>query len=256
MRIRINFPVLIGFALLMVCALEPAKAQQAGATTVATCGSVSYTAGRLYPPTQTQTGLTCGSATVTPGGTQDVNLVQTGGVTQLRGAGAVGTGSERVAVGQDTTTIAGSAPGTAGTASANVITVQGIASGTNLPVSQGTAANLNATVVGTGTFATQATTSPGVRTIIALDVSTVTTGGAAVTALTAGHRSAGGFLLNPIGATINLCINEQGAASGTTSAGPLTCILPGQSYTLSPTSGAVSVITSDSSHPFSGYGLN
>lgn len=97
---------------------------------------------------------------------------------------------------------------------------------------------------------------PSARTIVPLDISTVTTGGTAVTALNAGHRTAGGFLFNPIGATINLCINEQGTASGTTSAGALTCIIPGQAYTLAPTAGAVSVITSDSSHPFSGYGLN
>lgn len=102
----------------------------------------------------------------------------------------------------------------------------------------------------------QTATAPGSRTIVALDISTVTTGGTAVTALTAGHRTAGGFLLNPIGATINLCINEQGVASGTTSAGALTCIQPGQSYALAPASTAVSVITSDSTHPFSGYGLN
>lgn len=98
--------------------------------------------------------------------------------------------------------------------------------------------------------------NPGLRTIIPLDVSTVTTGGTAVTALNAGHRTAGGFLYNPIGATINLCINEQGTASGTTSSGALTCIQPGQTYTLVPAAGAVSVITSDSSHPFSGEGLN
>lgn len=96
----------------------------------------------------------------------------------------------------------------------------------------------------------------GPFTIVPLDISTVTTGGTAVTALNAGHRTAGGFLYNPIGATINLCINEQGTASGTTSAGALTCIQPGQSYTLTPAAGAVSVITSDSSHPFSGQGLN
>lgn len=102
----------------------------------------------------------------------------------------------------------------------------------------------------------QQTTAPGARTIVALDVSTVTTGGTAVTALIAGHRTAGGFLYNPIGATINLCINEQAVASGTTSAAGLTCIQPGQSYTLVPSSLAVSVITSDSSHPFSGEGLN
>lgn len=98
-------------------------------------------------------------------------------------------------------------------------------------------------------------TSPSARTIVALDVATVTTGGTAVTALTAGHRSAGGFLYNPIGATINLCINEQTTASGTTSAGGLTCIQPGQAYTLAPSANAVSVVTSDSSHPFSGEGL-
>src|SRR6202020_1463659 len=38
----------------------------------------------------------------------------------------------RIAVGQDTTTIAGSAPGTAGTPSANVVTVQGASSMTAL----------------------------------------------------------------------------------------------------------------------------
>lgn len=97
---------------------------------------------------------------------------------------------------------------------------------------------------------------PGALTIIPLDVSTVTTGGTAVTALIAGHRSAGGFLLNPAGATIALCINEQSVASGTTSSGPLTCVPPGGSYTLVPSNAAVSVITSDSSHPFSGEGLN
>lgn len=100
------------------------------------------------------------------------------------------------------------------------------------------------------------TINPGARTIVPLDISTVTTGGTAVTALTAGHRTAGGFLYNPIGATINLCINEQGTASGTTSAGALTCVQPGQTYTLTPASTAVSVITSDSSHQFSGQGLN
>lgn len=100
------------------------------------------------------------------------------------------------------------------------------------------------------------TTTPGQRTIVALDVSTVTTGGTAVTALTAGHRTAGGFLTNPKGATIDLCINEQATASGTTSAAGLTCISPGGTYNLVPTSTAVSVITSDSSHPFSGEGLN
>jgi hypothetical protein len=63
-----------------------------------------------------------------------VNVAQVNGVTTLTGAGATGTGSQRNTVAQDTTTIAGSAPGTAGSASANVVSVQGIASGTNLNV--------------------------------------------------------------------------------------------------------------------------
>lgn len=148
----------------------------------------------------------------------------------------------------------------------NLRNASGTEVGTSTTPLQVTLANTgsNATAVlvtGTGgtfpvTGTVTATTSPGTRTIVALDVSTVTTGGTAVTALTAGHRTAGGWLFNPIGATINLCINEQGTASGTTSAGALTCIQPGQSYTLQPASGAVSVITSDSSHPFSGMGLN
>lgn len=89
-----------------------------------------------------------------------------------------------------------------------------------------------------------------------LDVATVTTGGSAVTALTAGHRSAGGWIYNPPTATVNLCINEVGTASGTTSAGNTTCIVPGQTYVLTASSNSpVSVVSSDSAHPFSGYGL-
>jgi hypothetical protein len=64
----------------------------------------------------------------TVGTTNGVSLAQIANVTVLAGAGASGTGAQRVTVSQDTTTIAGSAPGTAGTASANVVTVQGVAS--------------------------------------------------------------------------------------------------------------------------------
>ena len=97
--------------------------------------------------------------------------------------------------------------------------------------------------------------APGARTMVPLDVATVTTGGTAVTALSAGHRTAGGWLYNPATATINLCINEIGTATGTTSAGSTTCIPPGTPYTLAASTGAVSVISSDSSHAFSGEGL-
>lgn len=97
-------------------------------------------------------------------------------------------------------------------------------------------------------------TKPGTYTLVALDVATVTTGGTAVTALTSGHRSAGGWIQNPATATINLGINEIGTATGTTSAGSTTFISPGQTYTLAPSGNAVSVISSDSSHAFSGMG--
>ena len=91
---------------------------------------------------------------------QSVNTAQVNGVTTLTGAGATGTGAQRVTASQDTTTIAGSAPGTAGSASANVVTVQGIASGTSLAVSPGpypaTAVPITASATGT-TGATTAT---------------------------------------------------------------------------------------------------
>lgn len=93
-----------------------------------------------------------------------------------------------------------------------------------------------------------------------LDTSAVATGGVAVTALNQGHRLGcvnqigGGWLFNPATSTINLCINEVATASGTTSQGSLTCIVPGQSYTITAGAGPVSVVSSDSSHAFSGYG--
>jgi hypothetical protein len=76
------------------------------------------------------------------------NIAQVNAVTVLTGAGAVGTGSARIALGQDTTTIAGSAPGTAGTASANVVTVQGVASMTPLLVNPGTPATIGVAATG------------------------------------------------------------------------------------------------------------
>lgn len=132
---KLIMPIAAAVAILIISGA--AYAQTNSAVVVATCGTppVTYTAGQSYPQTQDTTGKLCAGATITPGGTQDVNIVQTGGVTQLRSAGAVGTGSERIAVGQDTTTIAGSAPGTAGTPSTNVVSVQGVSGGTGLAVS-------------------------------------------------------------------------------------------------------------------------
>jgi len=115
---------------------------------------------------------------------------------------------------------------------------------------------LNGTGALVGSTGAAISTTPGTRTLVPLDVAAVTTGGTAVAAIAAGNRTAGGVLQNPPGATINLCINEvSGTASGTTSAGSTICILPGQSYALAPSPNAVSVITSDSVHPFAGYGM-
>lgn len=74
---------------------------------------------------------------------QSVNIAQMNGVAVLMGAGATGTGAQRVTVSQDVTTLAGSAPGTAGSASTNVLSVQGIASMTPLTVAQPTGTNLH-----------------------------------------------------------------------------------------------------------------
>jgi hypothetical protein len=98
-------------------------------------------------------------------------------------------------------------------------------------------------------------TVPGVVVIVPLDIATVTTGGVAVTALAAGNRTAGGWLLNPTGSAQPLCINEAGAvASGTVSAGSLICIAAGTSFNLAPSGLPVSVVSSDSAHPFAGEG--
>lgn len=81
----------------------------------------------------------------------DVNITAVNGTTALANTGATGAGSLRTTVARDSTTIAGAAPGTAGSAGSSVVTVQGIASMTPVQVSQATASNLNATVVGAGT---------------------------------------------------------------------------------------------------------
>ena len=116
-------------------------------------------------------------------------------------------------------------------------------------------ANGNLCVIGTSTVSGSVTVNPGQRTLVALDVASVTTGGTAVNALAAGHATAGGFIYNPTVATVALCINQIGVASGTSSAGNTTCIQPGQPYNIVPSANAVSVISSDSTHAFSGMGL-
>lgn len=95
---------------------------------------------------------------------------------------------------------------------------------------------------------------PASYTLVPLSVFTVTTGGTAVTALSAGQRTAGGWIQNPVGAPGPLGINEIGTAAGTTSSGNTTFIGVGTTYVLAPSANAVSVISASSAHVFSGMG--
>lgn len=97
-------------------------------------------------------------------------------------------------------------------------------------------------------------TVPGEVLMVPLDVATVTTAGVPVNALIAGHRTAGGWIVNPATATAPLCINEYGPASATAADGASTCILPGNRFPLSPSPRPLSVVSSDAAHPFTGAG--
>lgn len=94
-------------------------------------------------------------------------------------------------------------------------------------------------------------TTPGPVTLAPLDVSTVTTGGTAVTAIVAGGRTAGGWIANPASASAPLCISELATAT-TTSAGTTTCIAAGTSYVVAPANGPVSVNSTAAGLVFSG----
>jgi hypothetical protein len=97
--------------------------------------------------------------------------------------------------------------------------------------------------------------SPGPRTIIPLDVSSVTTGGTAVTALTAGHATAGGFISTNNAA--GLCV-DQHTTAGTATGTPSTtvCVAVNVPFYLVPTAAAVSVNSSGSGVALGGEGLN
>ena len=187
--------------------------------------------------------------------TLPANTAQVNGVTTLTGTGAVGTGAQRVAVGTDTATIAGSAPGTAGTASSNVVTVQGVASMTPLAVSYGGTAlvadpcqsntKLNATVSQTssGTLITgtsgkknyicsfSALTSAAAE-ISLVEYSGTCTGGTAYATL--GSTTAASGL--PLGANGGVTYGSGGATvvsgAGNTNTGYNVCLLQAGSATV------------------------
>jgi hypothetical protein len=139
-------------------------AKQSGIWTVQPGNTANTTAwlvtgtGGTFPATQsgswtvTASQATAASlnATVVGTGTFAVQAAQSGTWT-VTGSGGV------FPVTQTTSPWIVAGGGTAGTAATGVATIQGIASMTPVQVSQATAGNLNATVVGTGTFAVQAT---------------------------------------------------------------------------------------------------
>ena len=86
------------------------------------------------------------------------------------------------------------------------------------------------------------------------DIATVTTGGTAVAAFSAGHVAKGGVIKNPVAATAPLYVRLTGTA-GTTETGGTISIAPGQTYTIPPMAGAVSVNATDSGHVFCGMGF-
>jgi hypothetical protein len=197
--------------------------------------------------------LTAGSAIAgkvgidqtTAGTTNGVAVVGVNAATALAGAGATGTGSLRVTAAQDTTTIAGSAPGTAGTPSTNVVSIQGVSSGTVVPVS-GTVTNNNAVNV-------TPTDCSG----------TITTGGTAQNAFTA-QTTLHGFTIANIDATtgsgevLNISFTTT-AAAATAGSYPLaaptaTTLANLSSFTAPPGFGlnhALSVIAATTGHKYS-----
>jgi hypothetical protein len=141
-----------------------------------------------------------------------------------------------------------------------------------------TAANTTAISGATGTTADVAYSGSGTSTIVAAlkgiyaklagvlsfspaqttpagpDISSVTTGGTAVNAFSAGHCAKGCFVRNPATATQNLCANGVTTASGTSDNAATLCAGPGQQVTFTPRATAISVVSSDAPHTFAGEG--
>ena len=87
--------------------------------------------------------------------------------------------------------------------------------------------------------------------IISLDIATVTTGGTAVNALSAGHAVCGGFVVTSNSAGI--CVNQKGTA-GTATLGDTACVAANVPYYLAPTANAISVNSTSSSVSLGGNG--
>ncbi len=192
-----------------------------GRTWTLAFGTDSVTIGAALPAGSN----TIGSVTQASGPWSE-NLTQINSVSILTGVGAVGTGCQRFAIGQDVTTIAGAAPGTAGTPSANVVSIQGVSGGTALPISQ---------------VATATTNRSG----------TVTLGGTSQQLAASNAARKRIFIQNPSAQTEVLYIDF--GASASTTPGTSIELLPGGSYDSAgapPPSDAINVTATTTSHPF------
>jgi len=95
-------------------------------------------------------------------------------------------------------------------------------------------------------------TAPSLRTQLALDANTVTNAGTAVTAILAGHRTAGGLLQTSNAA--GFYVNEIGTA-GTTVAGGTMFVFQNQVWSPQPSTAAVSVNATVNGLVISGFGM-
>lgn len=172
---------------------------------------------------------------ITAGGVVSVDIATVNGVTTLTGAGAAGTGSQRSTTAQDATTIAGSAPGTAGTPSTNVVSVQGVTSGTPIPTN-------------------------GAVNVTLTDCSgTVSTGNTAVNAFTAQTTLHGFTIINDDTTEVMWISFTTTAAASTVGSYPIpaptaTTFAGGGSFTSPPgmgTNHALSVVAATNGHKFS-----
>lgn len=143
-----------------------------------TTAAPAYTTAQSNPLSLTTGGLlrVDGSGVTQPVSLTSTTITGTVAVTQSTSPWVVsngGTFAVQATLAAETTKVIGtvnqgtspwivSGSGTAGSAATGVVSIQGIASMTPVQVSQATPANLNATVVGTGTFSVQTTSdTPG-----------------------------------------------------------------------------------------------
>lgn len=121
--------ILLAAALIAFSGAAWAQGVPNSSTVVAVCGTppTTYTPGQNKANLQDANGNQC-IYTTPSSSPQATNVTQVNGNTISTGAGATGTGSPRVGVAQDTTTIAGAAPGTAAAPSTNVISTVRVSS--------------------------------------------------------------------------------------------------------------------------------